>query len=84
MKIRPTMLDARIELARAIRRASEEHGRPNSFSPGELRLLYGGPSPLLAGRIGRRYIVQLWKLLGGHEGWGSCPVYAEDTKRFYV
>ena len=80
----PKMLDARISLAKALKRASDEHGRPNSFSPAELHREYGGPSPLQAGKIGRNYIVALWKLMGGSETWGSCPVYAVDTKRFYV
>lgn len=75
---------ARDLLAAALRRASDEHGRPNSFGPGELHRLYGGPVPLLAGRIGRRYIVSLWQTLGGSKAWGSCPVYAADTRRFYV
>ncbi len=38
---------------RALRRAVDEHGAPNSFSPSELHTLYGGPRPLDAGRGAR-------------------------------
>lgn len=79
-----TLEESRDLLAVAITKAASEHGRPNSFSPRELRLHYGGPDQKVAGRIGRRYIVSLWRALGGREKWGSCPVYAADTRRFYI
>jgi hypothetical protein len=53
MPDRRTLHVAADELANAIMCAIREHGQPNAFSPGELARLYGGPSPLLAGRIGR-------------------------------
>lgn len=37
----------------ALRRACEEHGTPNSFSPGELEG-YGAPSAAVQGRVARR------------------------------
>ncbi len=72
------LVDATHKLAQAIKRASEEHGRPNTFGAGELETLYGGPSATLAGKVGanldRRYA--LWQCLGGRDGWGSCPTYS--------
>ena len=40
-----------LQLARALRRASEEHGRPNPFGLQELHELYGAPPPLVQARI---------------------------------
>lgn len=69
-------------LASALRKACDEHGRPNSYMPSELHSHHGGPSPLLIGKIGRYCIVELWRALGGREGFGSCPVYRD--RRFFV
>lgn len=44
-------------LIAAIRRAVAEHGAPNSFSFGELHLFYGGPSPGVAGRAAREWLM---------------------------
>lgn len=40
----------------AIQKATEEHGRPNSFSFGELHVFYGGPPPAIAGRAAREWV----------------------------
>ncbi len=72
-------------LASAMKKAVAEHGRPNSFSCKELAQTYGGPSPLMAGKIGRHYKTALWRSLGGvepRETWGSRPEYKDG--RFYV
>ena len=64
------------KLATAIRDATDEHGRPNTFSPGELAWLYDpGMTPMLVGRVLRTRMVDVWKYLGGRDGWGSCPRY---------
>jgi len=70
------------KLALALRRAADAHGRPNTFGPGEL-VYYGGPSAMLAGRIGRDVVLmgRLYEALGGH-AWGSAPRY--DAGRFAV
>jgi hypothetical protein len=72
------------QLAEALRRAAEQHGRPNTFGPGELEQLYGGPPAMMAGRIGASLDLRcrLWQALGGREGWGSAPRY--DRRRFAV
>lgn len=67
-----TLEEARDKLAAALLRAVAEHGRPNSFRPGELEQLYGGPPAMLAGRVLRRYRHSLWVALGGVE-WGPEP-----------
>jgi hypothetical protein len=80
----PTTLDAAVpQLVAALRRAAQEHGRPNTFGAGELQA-YGGPPAMIAGRIGKRFDLmrQVWALLGHREGWGSCPRY--DKRRFAV
>lgn len=76
-----THLDV-IAVAQAILRATNEHGRPNTFSPGELASSYGAPRPIVTGRILSRYPVSVWQHLGGHEQWGSCPRY--DQRRVAV
>lgn len=71
-------------LAGALKRAADEHGRPNSFGAIELHAFHDGPAPAWARRIGRtdHLRVALWERLGGRDGWGSCPTYAKG--RFYV
>ncbi len=71
------MSEAIEKLADALKKASEEHTRPNTFGCTEL-IEYGGPPPTLAGRIGSefRYREKVWELLGHREGWGSCPAYS--------
>ena len=71
------MADHVARLARALRRAVDEHGRPNTFGPGELASLCGGPSAMIAGRIGRDIVLmgRLYEAIGGH-AWGSAPRYA--------
>ena len=69
-------------VAAAIRQASDEHGRPNSFSCGELFAYQCAPKPLWTGFVGRHYVYDVWQRLGGSQKWGSCPVYADG--RFYV
>jgi len=69
-------------LVAALRRAVAEHGAQNSFSPRELATLYGGPPPMLAGRLGRRRCHVLSEALGrevryhppgaGRRFWGAC------------
>ena len=87
-----TLEEARDQLAKALRKAVEHHGQPNSFSPAELHVEYGGPPPMLAGRIGRHFMGSLFRALGGRDSWGSPPVYAKGGNdgvsapgwRFYV
>jgi hypothetical protein len=69
------------QVALALKRAAEEHARPNAFSCREL-VEYGAPGPMMTGRIGKRARHHVWVALGGRVGWGSCPVYAEG--RWYV
>lgn len=71
-----TLEEARDNLAAALKTACEEHGRPNSFSARELYLYYGGPQPMLAGHIGKRFLRSLWQALGGESGWGDQPGYS--------
>lgn len=65
----------------ALKHAVAEHGRPNSFGVVELAVEYG-----LRKRdgyfFGQKYMFDLWQMLGGRDGWGSCPTYAKG--RFYV
>jgi hypothetical protein len=61
--------------AEAIQRAAREHGRPNTFSPGELFYFYGGPAPRFSGHAMTHNMVYIWRSLGGREKWGSCPRY---------
>ncbi len=72
-----TIDEAIPKLARALQHAADEHGRPNTFSCGELQTLHGGPPAILAGRIGKDFNLRhrVWQALGGHEVWGSCPRY---------
>lgn len=74
-----TNLQAYPRLVAALRAAAAEHGRPNTFSPGELATFYGGPPPLVTGRLlhDDHHRMQIWLALGGHHGWGSCPQYAQ-------
>ncbi len=51
-----TLAEHALRLVAAIRRATEEHGAPNTFSFGELHVHYNGPSPMLAGRAAREWI----------------------------
>ena len=67
--------------SKALARAAEEHGRPNSFWVRELATEYG----LTARdgyRIGSTRRHDLWLWLGGLQGWGSCPTYSKG--RFFV
>lgn len=68
--------EAAVLVAKALRKATEEHGRPNHFSCGELHSHYGAPSALITGRVGAMRVVELWRALGGRERWGSCPAYS--------
>jgi hypothetical protein len=43
----------RAKLMRAITKACDEHGYPNTYSFGELRAHYGAPPPPVAGKIAR-------------------------------
>lgn len=72
------------KLASAIRRAVGEHGQPNSFGSDELEQVYCGPAKRRIQKIGRSSFgrAELYKALGGREGWGSAPTY--NKGRFYV
>ena len=61
--------------AEAIKAAAEEHGHPNTFSPGELFHYQCAPSPLRIGHVLRYRMYEVWMQLGGRNGWGSCPRY---------
>jgi hypothetical protein len=73
------------KIAKALRRASDEHGRPNSFGCQELTE-YGAPGAMAQGRVGARLELVAWifKALGGRVGWGTAPVYSPATRRWYV
>lgn len=60
-------------LAQALVRAAEEHGRPNSFSPGELHAHYGAPEPIRHAGLAR-HRDGLWSWCGG-PAWGPRPEY---------
>ncbi len=62
-----------IRVAEAIKKATDEHGRPNTFSCRDL-CDYGAPEPMITGQIGSRYMLSLWQALGG-ESWGMMPTY---------
>lgn len=70
-------MDTRDKLAAALKRAVAEHGTPNSFSPGELERLYGGPSAREAGRIGLRYIIGLRRA-------AEMPSLEYEKRRFWI
>lgn len=55
-----------LQLARALKRAAEEHSRPNSFYLQELHTLYGAPPPLIQARIANEN--WLWDQLRGALG----------------
>lgn len=76
--------DAIKRLAKALRDAAEEHGRPNTFACAELETHHRGPPAMMAGRIGNSPELRhrLWQALGGSAGWGSCPAYS--GRRFAV
>lgn len=59
----------------ALREAVKEHGRPNTFSPGELCVYYGGPAPRWIGHVFKYRMYEVWRALGGREQWGSSPRY---------
>jgi hypothetical protein len=60
------------QLARALKRAAEEHSRPNSFYLQELHTSYGAPPPLVQARISREN--WLWNQLRGALGaLGGAP-----------
>lgn len=67
--------DVRDTIKLALRHAVEQHGAPNSFSPGELCDEYGGPTPMQAGLYGD---VE-WTQLGVDD-----LVYRYVDRRFYV
>ena len=71
-----TLDTARDELASAILRAVQKRGRPNSFSCAELEVFFGGPSPTLAGRIGRRHLPSLRVVLA-RRNFAYPPTYAD-------
>lgn len=60
--------------SKALKHASDEHGRPNSFGVRELAIEYN-LNPVDGYRIGTTRLPDLWGFLGGHEGWGSKPTY---------
>ena len=77
-------LDHVQRLARALVGAANEHGRPNSFSPGELFRFHGGPSPMTIGRIASQYPRTLSIALE-QAGWtGDPPQYLKTARRFFV
>jgi hypothetical protein len=47
-------------IGRALRRACDEHGIPNSFGPSELAEEYGAPAPGVQGKIGRDGLRLVW------------------------
>ena len=63
--------------ADALKAAVAEHGRPNTFSPGELSAYYGAPAAMWIGHVFRNRMYEVWQLLGGRDGWGSCPRYED-------
>lgn len=60
----------------ALKAAVAEHGRPNTFSPGELFSYRCAPAPMRIGHVFRYRMFEVWMRLGGRDGWGSCPRYA--------
>ncbi len=54
------LTDRAQQLRRAIARAVQEHGAPNTFSFAELHQL-GGPPPMIAGRVARLIGIALTK-----------------------
>jgi hypothetical protein len=48
------LVDRLIQLTKAVNRAAEEHGRPNTFGFRELEE-YGGPPAMVAANAARRY-----------------------------
>lgn len=71
--------------ASAIKHASDEHGRPNSFGVVELATEYGlkkRDGYFFGSKLGLSYMPELWQALGGHDGWGSMLTYANG--RYYV
>lgn len=84
-----TRAEATAKLARALGRAAEEHGRPNSFGIAELFFEYGGPGCDWAGKLGLEgerpaspHFGKLYAALGGRERFGSAPRYHRE--RFFV
>lgn len=79
---RPRAMDlATDELARALNRATDEHGRPNSFGCAELEK-YGGPVAMLVGRVASdpRCMARLAEALK-ELGWeGASPTYGKDRR----
>lgn len=81
LRAKALKMDAAIDkLAQALKRASDTNGRPNTYSPKELHVVYGGPLPVVQGKIGKShiYMIELWRRLGSRGGWGSCPRYAPN------
>ncbi len=79
---RPGAMDqATDQLARAINRATDEHGRPNSFGCTELEQ-YGGPDAMLVGRIAgdQRCMARLAEALQALGWQGEAPTYGEDRR----
>lgn len=72
-----TIQEAVEKLARALSRVADEHGRPNTFAPGELQGIACGPAPMLQGMIARNPVMmrRLYEALGGLEKWGAAPTY---------
>lgn len=77
-----TIEQAIVKLARALKRAVDEHGPNNAFGAGELEQ-YGGPPATLAGRIGcaADLLTRLHTAMGGAT-WGEAPTYTE--RRWHV
>lgn len=71
------MRDKYAELVRALIRAVEEQGRPNSFAPSELTVL-GAPPPIEVGRMAQAHLASQWV---EHGGTGEAPTY--QNRRFY-
>lgn len=73
-----TLFDAAQKLAQALRKATDQHGRPNTFSCGEMEV-YGGPPAMVSGRVGARFVLRarLHAALGGTAKWGSATTYSK-------
>lgn len=75
-----TLSEAGQKLARALVRAVNEHGAPNSFSLGELAAHYGGPPARLAGHVALRSRDLLEAALR-EAGWNVSVRYSPSVRR---
>lgn len=69
-----TLETATLLLANAIRLAAAAHGLPNGFACWFLERHYGGPPAPIAGKVGRRRILQLKNALSD-QPWGPTIYY---------